>query len=477
MSLKVAIRTDASAIIGHGHVVRCLTLANQLSRCGFKCEFFCEELPDNLLQRIVGQGHSVALASEDDLDLSCELVAFDPDWLITDSYVLDEELEGTWKRQIPGLKVLAIDDLANRRHDCDVLLDMTAQRSTEDYKQLVPEGAEFCLGLEFALLDDGYAKAREKAMDRRGTTSDPKEILVTLGGGDVSQELAIIVESLGVVAQSFDFSITVIGDSEGVDFGSIGDDLRLVPYSEDMTSELLNADICVGAAGGTSWERCCLGLPTVVVQIADNQKDNFMFLRSSGAALASNLNADEIAAQLMKLITDVKLYRKVSKAAFDACDGLGAKRVASKVIAQSLQVRKVTMDDAKFIYAARYSKDAAQYYKSNIVPTFDSHCEWMLQALADENRELLIYELNGEPVAHVRLDEGLHISIYVSPEFLGKGIGTAVLKSSQEHKFSKLIAEVHDENLASIRMFENAGFVKFGNEQSGFWQYEWTNSG
>ncbi len=172
--------------------------------------------------------------------------------------------------------------------------------------------------------------------------------------------------------------------------------MEFVSFSNNLAAEMAKADFVIGAGGGTSWERCCIGLPTVVLTIADNQIEIAKILNENQAGISVQTNVDEIASAVKKMLNDQSLRNKMSKNAANLCDGNGVARVVKQIVASSLVFETSTLSDAQFIYDARYADGASRFYRSRDVPSFEDHMKWMENAVNQENRVLACVSLGGE---------------------------------------------------------------------------------
>jgi len=304
----VAFRTDANAMIGAGHVMRCMTLADHLAQSGWKCVFLvsdeaCDSVP--------------FLAASSYEKLSSD-AAPDCEWLVVDHYGLDAAYETQAKAW--ANRIFVIDDLANRPHDCDLLLDQTLGREAKDYTALAPR-ARLLLGAKYALLRPQFAARREESLARQRDKC--RRVLINFGGL-VADELTVwAVEALG------DLSADVITGIRPGDLKTTGN-ITYHSGVDDMAGLMATADVAIGAAGTTSWERCCLGLPTVMVVIADNQAKIAEELDRAGAAVnlgrAEDASASDIARALDAICASS--LRDMSVCAAGIVDGRGVERVA-----------------------------------------------------------------------------------------------------------------------------------------------------
>lgn len=266
--------------------MRCLTLADRLRDTGASVLFICRNLPGNLCDLIDRNGYRVCrlagdLPSQGDPDrdrdarhtrdiMAAENVS---DWLIVDHYGLDISWETALRPHVRALMV--IDDLADRRHDCHLLLDQNLHEDMESrYTGLVPGDCRMLLGPAYALLRPEFLRARKRGRLRDGRI---ERILVFLGSGDPDNVTAMAVEALEKLHRP-DIAVDVVIGTVNPHREQVAERCRSLPnctchYSVESMAELMAAaDLVVGAGGTSSWERCCLGLPAIVIQIADNQR-------------------------------------------------------------------------------------------------------------------------------------------------------------------------------------------------------------
>jgi UDP-2,4-diacetamido-2,4,6-trideoxy-beta-L-altropyranose hydrolase len=504
--MHFAFRVDSSPIIGIGHFMRCLTLAKGLKNRGFSVSFISRHIDKTCSKALLDEGIAlyslftpVEMANDTWLGISKERDAQDTiavlkplnvDWLIVDHYDIDHVWEERLRKTFDGMSIMVIDDLANRKHECDFLLDQTYGRERDIYQELIPEASQFCGGTHHALIKPIFLTARANKMAMIDHVQNPPHILVSLGGGDMAQPLGIIGEALHHVAQQHDFSLTVIaGNADAAslaDFKALeglGRKVSLLKYSDQIHDEMQRADFAIGAAGGTSWERCCVGLPAIVLTLADNQTVISEILQTEGAGVSVSCDAPSIATNAIKLITDIELRKKMSKNALALCDGKGVKRVINELALVSMQSHEVRLEDAEFIFEARYAEDASRYFRNPDVPDMKDHQSWLAKALEDGNRMLVNISMRGEMMAHLRVDLNHEdqsrgeIGICLAPDWRSRGFGSVVLKFAQRYFSGKgfhiLDAEVHTDNPGSRAIFEQTGFQYLFTDSKGFMHYQW----
>ncbi len=354
--MKIAIRVDASSKIGTGHFMRCLTLANELKARGVHTRFICRHLPEILHQMLLVNKHefmhldSVAdnsiykdLAHDEWLGTTQHADAQDSikfllghtwDWLVVDHYALDASWESEL-RQVAN-KILVIDDLADRLHECDLLLDQNFYSDMYTrYTNKVPSHCNLLLGPQYALLRGEFRKFRKKIKPRTGTA---KRLLVFFGGVDLDNFTGYIIEILHTMV--INHVDVVIGDQHP-NRDQIVLSCEIYGFTchvqtSRMAELMALADFSIGAGGSATWERCCLGLPTLVVSLADNQTDIAKDLNLLGAGEYLGTQNDADLATIYKAVNEwlinknkIQMY---SKKAYSIVDGQGVDRLCDKLI-------------------------------------------------------------------------------------------------------------------------------------------------
>lgn len=346
--MSVLIRTDASVKIGSGHLMRCLTLADQLVGKGADVAFVCRDLPGGMfdLQQVRGyRGARFSLAEEGDgfqqadaeesMRAARGLFPHGLDWLIVDHYQLDF----LWERalRLQARNIMVIDDIANRQHECDLLLDQNYD-STIRYRKLVPRNCRLLLGPNFALLRPEYAEYRKSIKPRN---REVRRVLVFFGGSDDHNITGLSLEALSH-RELCDLDVDiVIGANyrhrEKLEIQVAQRPKTLIygprPHLADLMAQ---ADLAIGAGGVTNWERMCLGLPSLVVTIADNQVPISKILDNEGAIRLVGSYEDITTENILYAIFDeIKMHQcsPRSEIALKKCDGMGARRVTDALIA------------------------------------------------------------------------------------------------------------------------------------------------
>ncbi|MBI3444100.1 MAG: UDP-2,4-diacetamido-2,4,6-trideoxy-beta-L-altropyranose hydrolase [Magnetospirillum sp.] len=311
----VIFRADASAAIGTGHIMRCLTLADVLAARGVACVFASE----------AGSAVMVPSLAYPVVPPSAMPAAH---LVVVDHYGLDEADEAMLGASAGAL--MAVDDLPTRVHRCALLLDQTHGRRAEEYAELVPPDCLILAGSDYALLRPQFGAARATALARRDCGL--KRILVSLGGSDPDDVTGAVLDA--IAASGLDVAVEVVMGAAAPHLEQVRRRAATLPQARvqvgvsDMAALMVEADLAIGAGGGTAWERCCLGLPTLMLTIADNQRDVVRLVTGAGAAQAATLPS--LARQLREL-TPAALT-SMSAAAARLCDGGGADRVADAIM-------------------------------------------------------------------------------------------------------------------------------------------------
>ncbi|MBU0689928.1 MAG: UDP-2,4-diacetamido-2,4,6-trideoxy-beta-L-altropyranose hydrolase [Gammaproteobacteria bacterium] len=349
--MNVAFRTDASAQIGTGHFMRCMTLAGALQRRGASISFISRKLPGYLHEMLKEKGmeyvaldacsapfpadelaHASWLGASQTQDAIATVKASAGriwDWLIVDHYALDSR----WESMLCDVakKLLVIDDIADRQHQCDVLLDQNLFSDMDRrYSGKVPANGRILLGPGYALLRDEFKNLHGQVSMRTGTG---RRVLVFFGGADKEDCTGRAIEALkGIGDLEVDVVIGALHPfREQIEMECARHGYVCHVQTDRMAELMAIADLAIGAGGSASWERCCMGLPTVLVALADNQVDIAKALDEFGASIyVGTLKVADVSA-LRSVITELLRTQEklaaMSEKAYSLVDGLGAERV------------------------------------------------------------------------------------------------------------------------------------------------------
>ncbi|MDA5194712.1 UDP-2,4-diacetamido-2,4,6-trideoxy-beta-L-altropyranose hydrolase [Govanella unica] len=352
--MKVAIRADAGLHMGAGHLMRCLTLAEALRAEGATVRFFCREHKGQRHDLLRGRGFDVVSvgAGVDELPQGGdELLPPHANWLggswtedvaalesgndllIVDHYALDAKFERAMREKVR--RVMVIDDLCDRDHDADLLLDQGLGRTAAAYRGRVAVDCSVLVGTHYALLRPEFLAARQTALERRMSVTGIEHLLVTMGGMDMGNLTGRVLAGLDGASLR---KLTVVMGSTAPHLEKVRETVagfacatEFLVDCEEMAEVMTEADAAIGAVGATSWERCCLGLPTLGIVAADNQREAAENLAAAGA-IVGPVDAREMTAALAGFLAMPQgRYQALSTAAANVCDGAGVERVMTEI--------------------------------------------------------------------------------------------------------------------------------------------------
>lgn len=354
---RIAFRADATGQIGTGHFMRCLTLADGLKQRGANICFVSRELPMHLRGMLTAKGigfisldvepaeeqaevlaHSHWLGVSQKQDAQATIQALSGqiwDWLVVDHYALDARWENALRSVVK--KIMAIDDIADREHDCDVLLDQNFYENMQArYDGKVPTHCKLLLGPHYALLRDEFGKLREQVKPR---SAGINRILVFLGGVDFDNYTGQAIEAISSAGIRDVHVDVVIGAQHPCRIGieKICTELGYSCHVQTnrMAELMAAADLAIGAGGSASWERCCLGVPALLVALAENQIEIAKGLGAFGACVyigtKGTVSTSIMQNAVEELIGNPSRVEKISRQAFSLVDGMGVGRVCQEL--------------------------------------------------------------------------------------------------------------------------------------------------
>jgi UDP-2,4-diacetamido-2,4,6-trideoxy-beta-L-altropyranose hydrolase len=366
---NVTFRVDASIQIGTGHVMRCMTLANPLTSQGARCRFICREHPGHLINLIQQSGYEVtalpgAESSTSTRGSTGHKAEFDymtwlgadwradaeqtraalqgrpTDWLVVDHYAIDARWEAALKPQYSRLMV--IDDLADREHVCDVLLDQNLVEGMEKrYQGKVPERCACLIGPRYALVRPEFAALRPVSLTRRNIPV-LERLLIFMGGGDPGNETCQVVAGVKLAKKTWRHIDVVVGEGFPA-FSALNDSLATLPsatlhvQTPDMAKLMAAADLSVTAGGSVTWEKCTLGLPSLVAILAENQRSTARMMHEQGAQRTLGAGSElmpAVYAKYLDEVQDIELSAMTDRASA-ICDGTGAESVVKTLESRS----------------------------------------------------------------------------------------------------------------------------------------------
>ena len=357
--MRIAFRTDASVTIGTGHLSRCLTLAGNLRAQGWQTHFVCRDIAPAFAGHIQAQGHALTIlqtvagaeANTDGLahsswlavtqqaDAGDTMAALQPgpwNWMAVDHYALDQR----WESRLRNLaaNIFVIDDLADRQHDCDVLLDQNLTDARIDrYAGLTPQECIKLIGVAYALLRPEFADAAPPP--KKDLSS--RRLNILFGGTDPQGGTGLALRALGLLeTQGLETDVIVGGGNARLaEIRKACDDLpgvHLHVQTSDIAKLFAAADLAIGAGGATSWERCRLGLPTLVTSLADNQRRACEARAEARVAIdlgeLADITPQALAGMVDRVLAHPRLLAAMSRRAAALVDGAGTQRVVQHIV-------------------------------------------------------------------------------------------------------------------------------------------------
>jgi len=501
--MRVAFRADGDALIGTGHVMRCLTLANALADEGVDCTFISRHLSPGLVALLQEHQHAavhlrggppgsggyaewLGTTEIHDAVSTGDVLPVGTDVSVVDHYALNLQWEAYVRQR--SRRLVAIDDL-RRAHAVDLVVDPTLGTRTADYAVQAP-GVPIRAGVDYAMLRPGFARARASSLRARDTRHGVRNVLVAMGGGDPQDWSARLCEALHPVVAALGARLHVVTGTayphrQTLSKRATGR-FEVHHALSDMTSLYASMDLCVGAAGSSSWERCCLGLPTVNVVMADNQRTVHANLVAAGAVVdggrLDQIGVARATRELQQLLVDDAARRRLSLAARTVVDGFGTWRVKGALLGPLLgegevRLRDVRLEDSERLHDWQCFPGTRRFAVDPSIPSRQAHDRWMGRRVVQPGFH--IAEICGVAVGMLRLDPSVHepvppvqggsvaatVSIVIAPGLHGIGIGRRVLEALQFHYRERIIlARVLSGNIASRRLFERSGFLPYAPE-------------
>lgn len=476
---SLLVRVDASSAMGTGHVMRCLALGQAWQDAGgAKVVFVMSETTPALDARLAAESFEVvmidgAAGSADDARRTINLgLERRTSWIVVDGYQFAAEYQRAL--QTAGFRTLFIDDFGHASsYSADLVLNQNISARQSLYVHRDPP-TRLLLGPHYCVMRREFSKWRNSPREIPPTG---RRVLVTMGGSDPENVAARVTEALRLVKVS-DLEATVVvgGSSPHVLQQQHHSKIRVVKDITNIGEWMAWADAGVSSAGTTCWELCLLGLPSLLIDVADNQRAVAQELGRRQCAIhfgsTRDFDARQLAARLESLLRSQETRRVISSRSRRLVDGLGAKRIVAAMQA-GLRLRSAREQDCRLLWEwANDLQVRASAFSSAPIP-WENHQIWFANKLRDpECRILIAADETGAPVGQLRVDwrseNEADIDVSVAREYRGAGYAAPLIDLAVDSVFSErgslLHAMVKTENQASRRAFEQAGFVSLGAE-------------
>jgi UDP-2,4-diacetamido-2,4,6-trideoxy-beta-L-altropyranose hydrolase len=357
--MKVGFRVDAGIAIGAGHLSRCLTIANALKLDGVsECFFILKSHEGSFTASIYKNGFSLEVlplefqpnyyaddyeqwvggCALNDAKLTLDYLKkqgfTSDDWLIIDHYGLDHKFETIIVDK--GINVGVIDDLANRQHNCKFLVDQTCGRRAQEYKNLVNFDTDLMTGQFFCMLRPEFLMFRERALAKRTKFKGITNIFINFGSTDPTNVTSTIIDTLNDINFQSEIELVIAVGGNSPNLSQIKNSVKcfsglaaLIIDAQNMSELMYNADVAIGAAGATTWERCALGLPSIIIKTAENQSTVIERILDFDVAVLHDMELKEQPNELLKHLSYIQdNYQSIS----EKCSSLVTADGVNKVI-------------------------------------------------------------------------------------------------------------------------------------------------
>ncbi len=504
-------RCDASFLIGNGHVIRCRSLARYLKKRSIESIFFCREIDGNLIKLIENEFETVTLEKpkNEKNSFSCSQSGYHEvnqekdaeeiileiekrqiqniSGIIVDHYNLDIVWEKYFKDNIKikylskDFKILVIDDLHNRKHDCDILIDQnfTSFKAIDKYKKLVPSKCVKLLGPTYCLLDEVYYDFYLKSFTRHSI----KTIMIYFGGHDNKYLTYKLVKLFLnekyknyffeiVLSKSNKFYLEILKITKKFKNFIIHDSLN------NLGNLILRSDLAIGAGGTTTWERFVLGLPSLIIPVADNQIESSINLESKGLTKVMR-ESQTLEIWIEKSIEEFKKdINLLSDKLSYVVDPFGTSRVCNLLTSSKRPIKLKNLKEyhKSILFKLSNDPDTRNNSFKNKEISIEEHNNWFKKVLIDKKSIIYIAYCNNDiPIGQIRFDikgENLYLNFSIEKTSRGKGFGYEIIKKSlkklkkEKYIFNFVIADVYLKNLSSIKIFKKLNFSEASTKKS-----------
>lgn len=472
------IRADGDAQIGTGHVMRCLSLAAGWQASGGDAVLAIARSSPSLRARAaLANVRTIDLdvipGSVDDAIQTVEQAGLNQAaWIVADGY----QFNGTYQQAVKsgGHRLLLVDDYGHARHYCaDFVLNQNLSAREELYTHREP-GTSLLLGTRYVLLSPKFLKYRQW---RRHNPARARKVLVTLGGSDPGNATAKVIDAL----QGAEVEARFVVGGSNPHLNELSSAVRppssVVCDTPDMPELMAWADIAIAAAGSTSWELAFMGLPSLVLVLAENQFEVASAVDREG--LGVNLGAPtevgvvkKITAALSSSLTDQGTREAMSRRGRMLVDGEGVSRVVRHLRGPSISLRPATHDDSRRLWEWANDPTTRSNSFTGDPILWTTHEKWFVDKLRSPVTAIFIgLATDGAPFGQIRFDWNAHgdadIAVVVAPGARGGRLGAALIQAGVEKMLLNpdvrlMNAYVKRDNLASVRAFERAGFRLLG---------------
>ena len=349
MAKNFVIRVDSGREIGFGHGMRCLTIANEIKKKEFNVLIIMNRERNNLGELFKKNGHDVSYIINRKIGFKKIDVKYDLeqtkrilqkfkekiDIFLIDHYNIDYKWEKSLRQYVR--KIVVIDDLNNRKHDCDLIIDQGLHHNMKNlYVKLVPKNCKILTGPKYAILRPEFHIFRKKLQKQNKII---KRIMISFGGSDPNNDTIKVLEGITKIKDR-EFSIDVIvgkANSSHAKIQKICEKMkktRCYYNPEKMAKIMSKCDLAIGSGGSTTWERCCLGIPSIVSIASEDQYEATRILNSKKCIKNLGMSKKKLGSDYVIAIEDMnfKKLNEMRKECLKLVDGNGTKRIMQNIL-------------------------------------------------------------------------------------------------------------------------------------------------
>ena len=483
--MNLLIRADASVGMGTGHVMRCLALAHAWQDAGGRPVFVMSETTQALRARLGAEGCELQTLScpagqaDDSTAVIDAAQRQHVDWVVVDGYQFGAEYQAALKAA--DLKVLFVDDNGHAQHySADLVLNQNVS-ATENLYSSRSADTQLLLGTRYCLLRREFVLQSGR---KRPVSDTVRTLLVMMGGSDPSNVTARVLEALELAGLAEVETTVVVGGSnpnvKNLEKLAAQSSVRINLQRDvsNLAELMAETDLAISAAGSTCWELCFMGVPSLLIDVADNQTPIARELHRLSCAIHvgnADFGRETLVAELRRVTASSELRRALAHSSRQMVDGQGARRVVGMMRGTGdLSVRDVRPDDKRLLWDwANDPAVRAASFTTQQIP-WEDHCSWFAQKLSDRRCTMLVAQDElGNPCGQIRFelrtDGEFEVHISIAKETRGKGLATRVIELGverirKEHSVARIHAFVKESNLASVRAFEKAHFRRVGTQ-------------
>ncbi|OQY09322.1 MAG: UDP-2,4-diacetamido-2,4,6-trideoxy-beta-L-altropyranose hydrolase [Fusobacteriia bacterium 4572_132] len=450
---EILILTEGGRKIGYGHIIRCSALYDGLQKRGFDVKFIING-DDEVKKVLINKNYKIAdWRNEKHLDS----LFLENKIIIIDSYLVSQKIYDYISKE--SRLVVYVDDNKRLNYKNGIVINYGIYAKELEYEILK---FKKLLGTTYSILREPFLECRVKNIKK-----EINNILITLGGSDVLNLTPKILKILNKKYENIKKDVIVGNGFNNIEeIQLIKDDKIKLFYNlnaQEMKEKMGKADLVISTGGSTLYELIAVGVPTIAIRVAENQKRNIEYFKKEGIIIGMNDFEKKILLEKIEEIKNIEIRKKMSKKGQEKIDGFGVKRIVDVIEKNNFSLRRATIKDIKKVYELSNANYVREYSTNKEKIKWNDHIIWYNDVLENQKKILYIVEVKGEFVGQVRFDlseiENV-ISISLSEKIRGKGMGKwiidrALMRLEKEERIKKVTAYILEDNVVSKKVFEN----------------------